>query len=102
MQGVVTQVFCIPCVQVLLPIWIIVAIVDESQPRGQQSYPPAVVYNGGKPTKAGYTILAVILGVISALVLLGIGSSHPIMLISRALDAGSRPLRSRGQNPRCH
>ena len=60
-----------------LPIWIIVAIVDASQPRGQQSYPPAVVYNGGKPTMAGNIILAVI----SALVLVGICSSNPIMLI---------------------
>jgi hypothetical protein len=64
-----------------LPIWIIVAIVDASQPRGQQSYPPAVVYNGGKPTMAGNIILAIILAVISALVLVGICSSNPIMLI---------------------
>jgi Protein of unknown function (DUF2510) len=64
-----------------LPIWIIVAIVHASQPRGQQSYPPAVVYNGGKPTMAGNIILAIILAVISALVLVGICSSNPIMLI---------------------
>jgi hypothetical protein len=80
-----------------LPIWIIVAIVDASQPRGQQSYPPAVVYNGGKPTMAGgqqsYPPAVVynggkptmagniILAVISALVLVGICSSNPIMLI---------------------
>ena len=48
---------------------------------GQQFYPPAVVYNGGKPTKAGNIILVLVCVGLSAFVLLAVGSSHPIMLI---------------------